>query len=332
MSAESESSGAALPRRKAVIAGAAAVSLVALALLLIVSRPRRTGPVRASAVEAPATVTGEPAELRRAPSADAPVTAQLARGARVTVTADRGRWLQVRTSAGQDGFLLQETVETDADRDARQKRASKVLSFSPVFGVVAEETDVLLAPFPLAARDGRLRKGETVPIHAVDHDYYAFRANDGSLAFVRSADVDLVPPDPRRPVIVAEPAKALKDLQIADLSGSTTPPPSTEGGETEAEPAVRAAAEEEPAVLSSKADPRYPEAARRAGVEGTVVLDATIDESGTVTDLQVLRGLPLGLSEAAVDAVSRWKYRPARGRNGPVTSHKTIRIVFRLGD
>jgi protein TonB len=97
------------------------------------------------------------------------------------------------------------------------------------------------------------------------------------------------------------------------------------------ESSVRASAEEEPAELVSKVDPPYPEAARRSGVEGTVVLDVRIDESGAVTDIQVLRGLPLGVSEAAVAAVSRWKYRPARGRTGPVTSHKTVRVIFRLG-
>ena len=71
--------------------------------------------------------------------------------------------------------------------------------------------------------------------------------------------------------------------------------------------------------------------ARKSGVEGTVVLDAQIGANGRVEDVQVLRGLPLGLSEAAAEAVRRWQYRPARGRTGPVPSHKTVRIVFTLG-
>ncbi|HXM75818.1 MAG TPA: FHA domain-containing protein, partial [Thermoanaerobaculia bacterium] len=50
-----------------------------------------------------------------------------------------------------------------------------------------------------------------------------------------------------------------------------------------------------------------------------------------VEDVQVLRGLPLGLSEAAAEAVRHWHYRPARGRFGPVSAHKTVRIVFTLG-
>jgi protein TonB len=78
-------------------------------------------------------------------------------------------------------------------------------------------------------------------------------------------------------------------------------------------------------------DPAYPASARSAGVEGTVVLDAEISETGEVTSVTVVRGLPMGVSESAVAAVQRWRYRPARGRMGPVSSHKTVRIQFTLG-
>jgi protein TonB len=107
--------------------------------------------------------------------------------------------------------------------------------------------------------------------------------------------------------------------------------------QTQTEPAPVEAAEEpapdllSEAVLVSKVNPVYPEMARRAGVSGTVVLEVTIDEAGRVTDVAVVRGLPLGVSEAAVEAVRRWQYRPARGPAGPVRSRKMVRIVFRLG-
>jgi TonB family protein len=239
--------------------------------------------------------------------------------------------VQVRTDGKESGFLRAGSLETDADRDARRKRAEKLFSFPAIFGVVAEDTDVMLAPFALGPRAGRLRKGETIRIHAVDHDYFAFHETDGDLGFVRSSDVDLVPPDPRRPAIVPETGTAPKEVKVNNLSPAVTPEPSGETSEPGVESSVRASAEEEPAELVSKVDPPYPESARRAGVEGTVVLDVRIDESGSVTDIQVLRGLPLGVSEAAVAAVSRWKYRPARGRTGAVPSHKTVRVIFRLG-
>jgi protein TonB len=64
--------------------------------------------------------------------------------------------------------------------------------------------------------------------------------------------------------------------------------------------------------------------------EGSVVLEVEIDEAGRVTDVQVIRGLAFGLSEAAAEAVRQWRYRPAQGPGGPVTSRKTVRVLFTL--
>jgi TonB family protein len=309
--------------------------VLALAALIIVARPRRgQAPVKG---EESGTVTTETAELRREASEKAAVLASLARGAHVTVLADAGPWLSARSDKGETGFLPAESVERDSDRRARERRAEKILSFPPVFGVVAEDAPVRLAPFPLAARAGRLARGSTIAIHAVDHDYFAFKAADGGLAFVQSDAVDLVPPDPRKPAIPpATGSRELKDLAINDVAVASAPvAPPAEGSESvppeNAEPPETSDEALEPAVLLSKIDPVYPESARRAGVDGTVVLDALVGKSGRVEEVQVLRGLPLGLSDSAVEAVRRWQYRPARGKSGPVASHKTVRIVFTLG-
>ncbi len=283
-----------------------------------------------------ATVTAETADLRREPSAAGPVAGVIPKGARLTIVSDRGRWLEVRTGKGETGFLPAEAIETDSERQARRERGKQILSFVPVSGVVAEETDLLLAPFPSAPRAGRLRRGTAIPIYGVDHDYYAVRADDGSVAFLHSSDVDLVPPDPRLPAIVPGTGKTVKDVTVTDLSPTPPEPPASGLPARSSPPTAEAEApaiEEplEPAVLVSKVDPEYPEGARRAGVEGTVILDASISETGQVTRVAVEQGLPLGISEAAVAAVRHWKYHPARGRAGPVASHKKIRIAFSLG-
>ena len=297
----------------------------------VVARPRRGTRADRGPASEPGTVTTESANLRREPSVRAAVEGVLPRGARVEILADRGPWVEVRAGKAETGFISIDSIERDSERDARRRRASKVLSFPPVFGVVAEETDVRLAPFPLAARMGRLTRGTTIPIHGVDHAYYAFRAPDGSLAFVESSAVDLVPPDPKRPAIVAQPSRELKDLTVSDVPVAQAPTPELSAEGVPIEPPETSDEALAPAALLSKVDPVYPEAARRAGVEGTVVLDAQISAGGRVEEVQVLRGLPLGLSEAAAEAVRHWQYRPARGRSGPVASHKTVRIVFALG-
>ena len=325
----------AFPRWVAVSAAGLALVLV-LGVLLLVARPRRARVFRPAVTDSSAIVTAEIADLRREPSATASPSGALPKGARLTIVSDRGRWLEVRTGKGETGFVPAEAIETDSERKAREERARRILSFTPVSGVVAEETDLLLAPFPSAARAGRLRRGTAIPIYGVDHDYYAVRADDGSVAFIHSSDVDLIPPDPRRPAIVPDAGKTIKDVTVTNLSptppepapaGLSAPgsPPSGEGEAPTAEEPL------EPAVLASKVDPEYPEGARRTGVEGTVILDASISETGQVTQIVVEQGLPLGVSEAAVDAVRHWKYRPARGRSGPVASHKKIRIAFSLG-
>jgi periplasmic protein TonB len=75
--------------------------------------------------------------------------------------------------------------------------------------------------------------------------------------------------------------------------------------------------------------PAYPELARRAGVEGVVVLECVIDPSGHVADVKVLRGHPL-LEAAAVDAVGRWVYTSTRLNGVPVAVVLTVTVRFTI--
>jgi len=75
--------------------------------------------------------------------------------------------------------------------------------------------------------------------------------------------------------------------------------------------------------------PLYPEVARVAHVEGTVVLEAVLDTSGHVTQLRVLRSVPL-LDQAALDAVRQWRYTPSSYYGRPVSVLMTITVRFTL--
>jgi periplasmic protein TonB len=83
-------------------------------------------------------------------------------------------------------------------------------------------------------------------------------------------------------------------------------------------------------MLLDRVMPVYPPIARQAGIQGTVVLEATISTSGTIKDLRVISG-PAMLQQAAIDAVSRWRYRPYLLNGQPVEVETTVSVVFNLG-
>lgn len=81
-------------------------------------------------------------------------------------------------------------------------------------------------------------------------------------------------------------------------------------------------------VLLERVEPDYPEAARRARLEGTLILEAVITASGTVQEVRVLRSINPLLDEAAERAVRQWRYKPAtlNGRAVPVYLTVTVRF------
>jgi TonB family protein len=80
----------------------------------------------------------------------------------------------------------------------------------------------------------------------------------------------------------------------------------------------------------SGAPPVYPEAARKARVTGTVIVEAIIDEQGDVTNARVLRGRPMGLDQAALEAVQSWKFKPAMFQGKPVKVYYTLTVNFKV--
>jgi periplasmic protein TonB len=77
------------------------------------------------------------------------------------------------------------------------------------------------------------------------------------------------------------------------------------------------------------ARPLYPEIARAARKEGTVILEAVLDPTGRVTQLRVIRSVPL-LDQAALDAVRQWRYTPSLYGGRPVSVLMTITVHFTL--
>jgi TonB family protein len=75
--------------------------------------------------------------------------------------------------------------------------------------------------------------------------------------------------------------------------------------------------------------PKYPKDAKRAHVEGTVVLRGVISKSGDIEDLCVIQG-PAKLQQAAYDAVKTWKYRPYLRNGEPLEVETQVNVIFTL--
>jgi periplasmic protein TonB len=84
-----------------------------------------------------------------------------------------------------------------------------------------------------------------------------------------------------------------------------------------------------PVQLSGR-QPRYSELARRAGIQGTVILEAVIDKAGRVSNVRILKGLPMGLDAEAVSAVQEWVFEPARLDGRPVSVYYTLTVNFQI--
>ena len=117
----------------------------------------------------------------------------------------------------------------------------------------------------------------------------------------------------------------LKEIESATAAGGPAP--------TSAKPAatqaVRVSGSMNPPQLIRQIDPEYPAVAHAARVQGIVILEVTIDETGKVVDVQILRSIPL-LDEAAIAAVKQRLYEPYLINGVPTKIIATVTVNFTL--
>jgi TonB family protein len=105
-------------------------------------------------------------------------------------------------------------------------------------------------------------------------------------------------------------------------------PPQAPSNEPPSEPRTVGGRIKEPRKIKS-VPPKYPDDAKRAGIAGVVILECTISPKGEVAAVKVLKGLPL-LSEAAVEAVRKWRYTPTLLDGVAVPVIMTVTVNFKL--
>ena len=293
-----------------------------------------------------AVVTLERVAGRAEASPRAPAVATLARGTEVRVLESKGDAVRIAAPAG-EVWVPAESFERLADREAREAREKTVAKFPPQPGRAIEPCPILLAPDYGAARWGTLEDGDDVEVLLADHDFFGVRLGGKMLAFVPARSIRLLPSavaetpggPAGRGVAPSVEALGVPDRETHPTPRPTAPPPG-EIPPAGFAPAPAAAAPGAPLtalpegselpVLVTRVDPKYPEAARRASQSGEVVLRVVVEANGTIGKIDVLTPGPFGMGEAAVEAVKKWVYRPARVNGQPVAVWKVIRVKFTL--
>jgi protein TonB len=87
---------------------------------------------------------------------------------------------------------------------------------------------------------------------------------------------------------------------------------------------------DEPAQPLVQVQPEYPEVARKAGLEGKVIVAAVVDENGDVIEASILYSSNPIFNEVALNAVKKIKFKPARLKDKPVEAIVRIPFVFKL--
>lgn len=143
----------------------------------------------------------------------------------------------------------------------------------------------------------------------------------------KAKKVPIPDPTPDEP----EPIRTPDEIQQIDLPQTDIifdipagPPPS------EPEGPIHVGGDVKAPVKVNAPQPQYTEIARKARIQGVVIVQAIINKQGEVTDVKVLKGLPMGLDEAAVDAIRKWRFEPATLNGKPVDVYYNLTVNFTL--
>src|SRR5688572_10192727 len=96
------------------------------------------------------------------------------------------------------------------------------------------------------------------------------------------------------------------------------------------DPPYRVGGDVKAPVVIQRIDPVYPPEAKDKRIAGIVITEVMVDRNGNVVDVRVLKPLPYGLDQAAVDAVRQWKFRPGTRNGEPVGVFFNLTTKFEL--
>ncbi|MGH7452095.1 MAG: energy transducer TonB [bacterium] len=89
---------------------------------------------------------------------------------------------------------------------------------------------------------------------------------------------------------------------------------------------------EKPPAVIKRVEPVYPELARKANMEGKVIVKVWIDKHGKVKEVVILKSTTETFNEPAIAAAKQWKFTPAMMKHGPIDVWSTLTFHFNLAD
>ncbi len=205
------------------------------------------------------------------------------------------------------------------------------------YGIFVEVGMVAALLLLILAFRANLQRGEGMEIQTLEQEVVQMEE------ILQTKQIVKPPPPPRPPVPVEVPNDEIIEDDDLDLDASLDieeplsnlpPPPPPEEDEEEPEPEIFVVVEEMPDLIGGLGEIqkkiRYPEIARKAGVEGRVILQFIVDENGNVTEPAVVRGIGAGCDEEALRVVREAKFKPGRQRGKAVKVKMSLPITFKL--
>lgn len=272
--------------------------------------------------------------LRTLPTATAPVVATESEGTKLMQLEDQGAWVRVQDPEGLSGWAERNGLERTSERDRRLARYELIKKLPSLGAVITQRTPLYAGPGIFYPVIGELPADTQVRVYTRDHDFYAID-HSGEIAYADVDSIDVSSAGTRQ--LDVSTATTTASTQTTETSAPPTEttsslPPPTETAATPADHGVYTSVplggtqpEELDRIL-----PRYPMNARRAGAQGSVVVRGIVRRDGTIDNVEIIKDLDYGLGEAARQAVSQWRFRPATYRGEPIDVYYTVTVNFRL--
>ena len=275
--------------------------------------------------------------LRTEPNAKAPVVATATNGEKLIVLEDRDAWVRVQNEDGLAGWVERSNLERTSERDRRLARYQAIRKLPVLSAIATRRTPLYAGPGIFYPMIGELPRETQVSVYTRDHDFYAID-HDGQIAY---ADVDAIdvssagtrqlevstatPPTETTASAGMPPTENVPSIPEPPIEPGVSPASAPGQGVYSAVPVGGTQPEEVERVV-----PRYPSNARHNGVQGAVVVRGIVRKDGTIDNVEIIKDLPYGLGDAARQAVSQWRFRPATYRGDPIDVYYTVTVNFRL--